>query len=636
MKFFKKSFNKNLFILLIGDILLVSIAMYTSLLFRFDFNIPLKIHNYFSLNNLVIIMLIKVFWYKFFGLYQGMWRYTSIWDMINIIMANIFSSGFLIGFVYFLHGFQNLGRSFLAIDFIICTGLISISRLGIRVFFSHLKNFLINKKSNFVEKKVIIIGAGFTGNLISKQAYQKSNLAIRIVGFLDDDENKVNRKINGIPIIGKISQLSFLKFNYDEIYICVPSATRNEMKIIVDECKKTGKPFKTLPSISGLMEGKVSISQMREVSLVDLLGREEIILYKGLIKNFIHGKRVLVTGAGGSIGSELVRQCVNYEPSLLIMIDISELNLFQIDRESKNFNSSILFKPILLDIKDEITLNSFFEEYKPQVVFHAAAYKHVPIQEHFPQEAIKTNIFGSMALAEASLNHRVEKFVLVSTDKAVKPANVMGATKRLAEIVIKNFNQKNNITDFITVRFGNVLGSSGSVIPIFQEQIQKGGPVTITDPEMKRYFMSIPEASQLILQAGSLGSGGEVFILDMGDPIKIIDIAKELIRLSGYEPELDIDLEITGSRPGEKKYEELSLPSESLDKTKHNKIFVLDSKGDEMSNLSYMISKIENLKISLNGKSANDIRQMLSSILPEYKPEIKPKNISFIKRKAEA
>ena len=492
------------------------------------------------------------------------------------------------------------------------------------------------KSPSTIKKNILLIGAGDTGQLILRQILQKSDSPISVVGFLDDDVNKIGQRLHGIPILSKIESISTLMIDFDEIYICVPSANREQMRFIVEQCKKTGKVFKTLPSLSEMIEGNISISQFREVSLLDLLGREEIKLDKSSINDFIKGKRVLVTGAGGSIGSELVRQCIKFEPSILVMMDISELNLFEIDREVIEEESNILFKPVLSDIRDYSVVDQVFNEFKPQVVFHAAAYKHVPMQEYFPWEAVKTNVFGTSNLSDISVKYDVEKFVLVSTDKAVKPVNVMGATKRLAEMVTQDFNRKNNETEFMAVRFGNVLGSSGSVIPIFQEQIKKGGPVTVTDPDMERYFMSIPEASQLILQAGSLGIGGEVFILDMGDPIKIIDIANELIRLSGYEPELDIPIEFTGTRPGEKKIEELSLPTEQLDKTKHDKIFVLNDPEIKMETLASIISGIKELENGLSGRTANQVRSILSSILPEYKPDLNSNEPVYLRVKAEA
>ena len=486
------------------------------------------------------------------------------------------------------------------------------------------------------KKDVLLIGAGDTGQTILQQVLNKSDAPIKIVAIIDDNINKIGKRLHGVPIIGSVDDISKIQISYQEIYIAVPSATRKQLQRIVEECKKTKMPFKTLPSLSELVEGKVSVSQFREVSILDLLGREEVKLDKKSINHFIKGKRVLVTGAGGSIGSELVRQCIRFEPSVLVMMDISELNLFEIDREIIDEGVNILYKPVLSDIRDYSVVDQVFDEFKPQVVFHAAAYKHVPMQEYFPWEAVKTNVFGTTNVSEIAVKYSVEKFVLVSTDKAVKPVNVMGATKRLAEMVTLNLNRKQNKTEFMAVRFGNVLGSSGSVIPIFQEQIKKGGPVTVTDPDMERYFMSIPEASQLILQAGSLGLGGEVFILDMGDPIKIIDIANELIRLSGYEPELDISIKFTGTRPGEKKVEELSLPTERLDKTKHEKIFVLNDPDITKETLSNVISGIKELENGLSGRTANQVRTILSSILPEYKPNLASNEPVYLRVKAEA
>ena len=560
-----------------------------------------------------------------------MWRYASIWDMFNIIKANILASSILITCIAYIFGFEKMGRSLFIIDIIISTGLICISRLGVRVFFSHIINFLKLKINKTEKKKIILIGAGHTGQSILRQSSLKYDTSVVVIGFMDDDKQKLGRELNGVTIFGEIDELNDYKHLFDEIYICIPSATRNQMRSIIEKCKNTGKPFKTLPSLSELIEGKVSLSQFREVSVVDLLGRKEIILDKKSIKKLIKGKRILVTGAGGSIGSELVRQCLLYEPSIIILIDFSELNLFEIEREIISKDSNILVKPYLSDIRDVSAIQPVFKEFKPQIVFHAAAYKHVPMQEKFPSEAVKTNVFGTINISNLSIKYGVEKFVLVSTDKAVRPTNVMGATKRLAEIIIQNSNQKQNNTDFIAVRFGNVLGSSGSVIPIFKEQIKNGGPVTITDPDMERYFMSIPEASQLILQAGGLGMGGEIFILDMGKTIKIIDLASDLIRLSGYEPGSEISIEITGARPGEKIVEELSLSTETLDKTTHSKIFVL--KNNSVYKSSEEVSQnLEELKNTIINLDQTQIKSVLSKILKEYNPEIK-KSDDFFSRK---
>ena len=633
----KRSKDKNFIYLLSSDIFLIFLSFYLSVIFIFDFNIPSSFLALINYKILLSGLFIKIFCFRLFGIYKGMYRFTSVWDMFNIIKANVLSTAIIILLISSTLGFDIFTRSVFIIDFIICLGFISVSRLGIRLFFSHVLTIIRTRDHiKIKKKKILLIGAGDTGSVILKQIQQKSSYPIEIIGFIDDDHSKIGKKINGVPILGSVEELKNIKIYFDEIYICVPSATKTEMRRIVDACKLLDRPFKTLPSISEMIEGKVSVNQFREVSILDLLGREEINLDKRAINQFIKGKRVLITGSGGSIGSELVRQCIKFEPAVLIMLEISELNLFKLDRELKLDNSSILIKSILSDVRDPIIVDQIFDEYRPQVVFHAAAYKHVPIQESFPWEAVKTNIFGTSNVAKSSVKYDVEKFVLVSTDKAVRPTNVMGATKRLAEFVIQNFNLSNEKTEFMSVRFGNVLGSSGSVIPIFKEQIKMGGPVTVTDPEMKRYFMSIPEASQLILQAGSLGNGGEVFILDMGKPMKILDIANELIRLSGYEPDTDIKIEFTGSRPGEKKIEELSLPNEQLDKTMHEKIFVLKDSNLENPSLAKIILGIESLEENISGKSANQVRIILSSILSEYSPELKESDPYYTIPNAEA
>ena len=633
-KYLKRISDRNLLLLITIDIVIINIAFYFSIIFRYDFVIPVEVAILINWMNCAVITIIKILCFRLFSLYRGMWRYTSLWDMLNIFKANVVASIIFIFSIYLFIGIGGISRSLFVIDFILCFGLIASSRLGIRVFFSNILEVFKSKRK--AKKLILLIGAGDSGQTILRQTLNNSNRNIKVVGFLDDNKKKIGARLHGVPVIGKVKNLNELNIDYDEIYICTPTTNRIQMRRIVDECKKTNKPFKTLPSISELIDGEVLISQFREVSLVDLLGREEIKLDKMSINEFIKGKRVLITGAGGSIGSELVRQCIKFEPSVLIMMDISELNLFEIDRDVMSNSSHILFKPVLSDIRDYSIVDQIFNEFQPQVVIHAAAYKHVPMQEYFPWEAVKTNVYGTLNVSNISVKYGVEKFVLVSTDKAVKPVNVMGATKRLAEMVIQNSNREQNQTEFMAVRFGNVLGSSGSVIPIFQDQIKNGGPVTITDPDMERYFMSIPEASQLILQAGSLGIGGEVFILDMGNPIKIIDIANELIRLSGYEPELDIPIKFTGTRPGEKKIEELSLPSEKLDNTKHDKIFVLKDNDITNETLSKVILGINELKDSLSGATANQVRSSLSSILKEYKPDLATNEPVYLRVNTEA
>ncbi|MFL2994670.1 MAG: polysaccharide biosynthesis protein [Candidatus Neomarinimicrobiota bacterium] len=613
---------KNKLSLLLGDCFFVLFSFFFSIFIRYDFSFPPEVVFLFTITNVIIFLVVKIFCFRLFALYIGMWRYTSVWDLLNILKGSFFGSSIIILGVSYFYGFENISRSLFIIDFIICTISISIIRLGIRLFFTHLQEIISVDKNDLGKKNILIVGAGFSGQAILRQSLQ-NNIPIKVIGFLDDDNEKIGHKIHGRPIFNEINKIHRVESPFEEIYICVPSANKKQMQRIIDICEKTKKPIKTLPSLAEIISDKVSISHLRNVSILDLLGRDEIKLNIDLINKTFRGKRVLITGAGGSIGSELVRQCLSFSPSLLIMIDISELNLFEIEREIKQNKSEVLVKPVLCDIRDSLIINQIFEDYKPQVVLHAAAYKHVPIQEDFPWEAIKTNIFGTLNLSETSIKHHVEKFVLVSTDKAVKPTNVMGATKRLAEMVSLYFDRNQNDTDFMAVRFGNVLGSSGSVIPIFQDQIKNGGPLTITDPNMKRFFMSIPEASQLILQAGSFGKGGEVFILEMGSPIKIIDIANQLIKLSGYEPDKDIEIKVTGSRPGEKIVEELSLPNEDLDKTTHKKIMVLNDSRMTSVYIKKVFKEINDLEQSIIGMEANEVRKILANILPEYEPDAK-------------
>jgi len=603
--------------LILADTISVLSAIILATFIRNDFLVPEFIFLQDVFIVLGFIVATKILTYQYFGLYKGMWRYTSVVDMFNIIKANFLATFLVIAVLGYFRGFQGIPRSVFAIDLILATSFVSGTRLGIRMMFSH----LINPRPYKIDlsKKVILLGAGNTGEFICKELLNDSKHHMDPIGFLDDKKELHNREIHGLKVFGKVDDLSDYISDYDEALICCPSAPRKDLHRIIGICKEAGKPFRTLPSVSELVSGEVSVNQFREVSLLDLLGRDEIALDESLISGYIKGKRILITGAGGSIGSELVRQCLKYEPALLVLLDNSEFNLFEIEREVLSSPTNVLIKPLLSNIRDAKILGKVFTEFEPQVVFHAAAYKHVTMQEAFPWEAIQTNVYGTSNLVKVSLEHQVEKFVLVSTDKAVKPVNIMGATKRLAELICQGANSEFG-TQFMSVRFGNVIGSSGSVIPIFQEQIKMGGPVTITDPDMERYFMSIPEAAQLIMQSGGIGEGGEVFVLDMGEPIRILDIATELIKLSGFEPELDIPISYIGAKPGEKKIEELTLDSERVDKTSHEKIMVVNSSvsQNEAKTIHQRIIQGE-----LNGHEFDKIkiRDLLASIVPDYRPE---------------
>ena len=626
--------NRNFYILLGFDIIAVYLSIFISIILRYEFTFPQEFISLIKPGPIITFLVIKIASFSYFGLYRGMWRYTGLWDVVNVLKGNFFASVTLFLLFFYLLSVQNISKSVFILDFIVISLLLGSIRVGVRVFYNHFLILIKNSKITINKKNVIIIGAGNTGESILRQFLEQPKNKINVICFLDDNPNKIGSRIHDIPVYGPINSLSEFSYPYDEILICVPSASRQEIRDIISICKESGKVFKTLPSLSELVQGRVTISEFREVSLVDLLGRDEVKLDENSIKNFINGKRVLITGAGGSIGSELVRQCVKYKPAVLIMLDLSEFNLFEVDREVMALESKILFKPVLCDIRDKDVLNQVFNEFEPQVVLHAAAYKHVPMQETFPWEAVKTNVIGTTNLTQISKKHSVDKFVLVSTDKAVKPVNVMGATKRLSELIVQSAN--NSETEFMAVRFGNVLGSSGSVIPIFQEQIRNGGPVTVTDPDMQRYFMSVSEASQLILQAGAIGQGGEVFVLDMGEPMRILDIANELIRLSGYEPDLDIPINFVGPRPGEKKVEELVLDSEKLDITRHDKIFVLIDDSITPELLTLIKAGIFKLESDLSLNSANQIRKKLASIVPEYDPDLDTSEPIYLNIKAQA
>ena len=608
--------KRNLRILFLTDIIAILSGFLLSAFIRSDFTIPTIFYNENIYHILGLSLIVKLITFSSFGMFKGMWRYTSLIDISNIVRANVVGALIFISVVGYFRGFQDIPRSIFLIDLILTISFTAASRIAIRLIYSHLLN---PKPYRIVlNTRVMIIGAGKTGEFICKQLLNDSKHRMEPVGFLDDNKKIHGQYIHGIKVKGSITSLPEHILDYDEAIICCPNSPRNEVYRIIESCKNSGKRFRPLPSVDEVMSGKLSINQLREVSIIDLLGRNEIKINFESIKHYLKGKRVLITGAGGSIGSELVRQCLKFEPALLVMLDNSEYNLFNIEREILANENNVLIKPLLSNIRDKDILSKVFSQYEPQVVFHAAAYKHVAMQEEFPWEAVKTNVNGTSNLVKLSIEHNTEKFVLVSTDKAVRPINVMGATKRLAELICQGANNSFS-TRFMSVRFGNVLGSSGSVIPIFQEQIKSGGPVTITDPGMERFFMSLPEAAQLIVQAGSIGKGGEIFALDMGQPIKILDIANELIRLSGLEPDIDIPISFIGARPGEKQFEEINHSSETIQKTDHEKIvkIIPNISSHQVKTITERIMSGE-----LNGHEFNndELRESLSTLVPEYRP----------------
>lgn len=622
---------KNFLVVLAIDILLLIGSLYAAYLVRFDFIIDGKDLQTFK-KILPFILITKLVCFYFFDLYRGMWRYTSIADLINIIKASTIASLLIISIILFKTRFEGFARSVFVIDWCFTILFISAFRLSVRLYFEYFGNDEFWKvvkqvlSSPFIKKvsgrkRLLIIGAGDCAEKIFRELRDNARLKYNVVGFLDDNPVKLGKKIHGIPVLGRIKDIKAIarRARVDETLIAISSASSKQMRIIVAHCKESGIAFKTVPGMGELIDGRVTINAIREVAYRDLLGRETVMLDEEQIGSHIKGRRVMVTGAGGSIGSELCRQICRFRPELLMLYEIAESPLYEIELELKQSFSYVTVVPLLADIQDKHELEKAIGAYKPQIIFHAAAYKHVPMLELQPWKAVENNIAGSANLIDAAKKFNVKRFVFVSTDKAVRPTNVMGASKRVAEMLVQSHNGLSaSGTQFIIVRFGNVAGSVGSVVPLFKKQIAKGGPVTVTHPDVTRYFMTIPEASQLILQAGAMGKGGEILLLDMGVPIKIDDMARDLIRLSGFEPDEDIRIDYVGLRPGEKLYEELITKGEGIVPTKHEKIMVLNGDGCDQILLNGKINELIQLAEDQDEKR---IKAKLQEIVPEYEPQ---------------
>lgn len=454
--------------------------------------------------------------------------------------------------------------------------MIIVGMLSLRIVYRTMRRIVMQtqvKQNAYLSSRVLIVGAGEAGNIIVRELFKRPELNKIPVGIVDDNRNKQGKYVYGVPILGKISEIEQIVDEncIDEIIMCIANINPRRKKEIINICKNANAKLKTIPGIYEIIDGKVNISKIRDVQIEDLLGREPIKMNLEDMNSIIKNKVIMVTGGGGSIGSELCRQIVKYEPKKLVLVDIYENNAYDIQQEIKRHNPSIDLKVLIASVRDEDKMESIFKIYNPQIVFHAAAHKHVPLMEDSPCEAIKNNVFGTQNVVNLADKYNVDKFVLISTDKAVNPTNIMGATKRCCEMIVQTKN-KHSETEFVAVRFGNVLGSNGSVVPLFKKQIADGGPVTVTHEEVTRFFMTIPEAVSLVLQASAMAKGGEIFVLDMGEPVKIIDLARNLIKLSGFEPDIDIKIEITGLRPGEKLYEEVLMNEEGLKKTSNDQI----------------------------------------------------------------
>jgi FlaA1/EpsC-like NDP-sugar epimerase len=635
---FAKSLYKNLIVVIAADLVLILTSFYSAHLARFDFSLPEPYRTGF-VQLLPWVVLMKLFFFYLFDLYRGMWRYTGITDLLNIIKATTASTAIILVFVLFTTRFTGFSRSVFVIDWCFTVLLIAGLRLAIRVFFIHsgyglrpkealwkaLKTFVPQWGHRMPEgrgprKRLLIIGAGNSGEKILREIQDNPHLRYEVMGFLDDNPRKIGMKIHGVPVLGAIDHLAVIaaKFSLDELLIAIPSANASQMRRIVSRCKESGTPFKTIPSMGELINGQLSIRAVREVAYRDLLGREPVKLDPKRIGDCLTGQCVMVTGAGGSIGSELCRQICRFSPSCLLLFERAESPLYDIEMELRDGFKAIELVPVLGDVRDKAHLARLFEQYRIDTIFHAAAYKHVPMLEQHPWKAVENNIQGTLHLLAMANRFAVRRFVLVSTDKAVRPANVMGASKRITEMLVESQNACfATKTRFMIVRFGNVVGSVGSVVPLFKKQIEKGGPVTVTHPEATRYFMTIPEACQLILQAGSMGSGGEIFILDMGTPVKIDDMARDLIKLSGFTPGTDIAIHYTGLRPGEKLYEELITEGEGIVPSGHEKIMVLRGKQCNLEALNGKLDRLFELAAQQDGDA---IRRAIADILPEYQP----------------
>ena len=599
-------------ILMAADVFALCLASFLGLFVRFDLNISkippeyaraaLEFLPYYILASLVIFFLARM--------YSTMWSVAGVREALHVVAACGLASLVQIAGMMLLQ--LSVPRSFFLVSFAaLCAEELGI-RLSYRVVIS-----LFGNHSKKAAKRIMIVGAGTSGSVILKEMTTSSLVNGCVVCFVDDDKNKAGKFLNGVPVAGNRNDIPRLAEEYriDEIYIAIPSASARERKAIIEICRETGCQVKILPGIYQLINGEVSIAKLRNVEIEDLLGRDPIRVNLDEIMGYVSGKVVLVTGGGGSIGSELCRQVASHGPKQLIIFDIYENNAYDIQLELKEKYPDLDLVVLIGSVRNTHRIETVFEKYRPDIVYHAAAHKHVPLMEDSPNEAIKNNVFGTYKTAKAADKYGTKRFVLISTDKAVNPTNIMGASKRMCEMVVQMMNARSK-TDFVAVRFGNVLGSNGSVIPLFKKQIEQGGPVTVTHPDIIRYFMTIPEAVSLVLQAGAYAKGGEIFVLDMGEPMKILDLAKNLIRLSGYTPDVDIPIVFTGLRPGEKLYEELLMNEEGMQDTPNKLIHIGKPIEFDMERFE---EQLEELYVTAN-EDGDGIREDVMRIVGTYHP----------------
>lgn len=594
------------------DVALIAASLTFSFLLRFDFYFPDAYWNMY-LQGLTLALLIKPVLFAASGMYRNIWRYASLQDAYEIFKVVTFSSLVSAFVLVFMKGPFAMPRSIYVLDWFVLFAFVAASRLIWRIYRE--MRFIPSLRKG---KRTLIIGAGDAGNRLLREIRKQASSPYNVVGFVDDDPEKRGLRLSGVRVLGGTNRLRALvrAHRVEEVIFAIPSGDAALMRRVIANCERAKARFKTLPGLTAIIDGKVSVSQIKSVEIEDLLGREPVVLDQTAIRSYLTDKRVLVTGAAGSIGSEICRQVARFSPAKIILFDNAETPLFFMEKELAERYPELRIIPIVGDVKSKDRVESVFDDFSPEVVFHAAAYKHVAMMEYNPSEAILNNVMGSKIVADAAHKYKVHNFVMVSTDKAVNPTNVMGASKRSAEIYVQALAQTSK-TKFTTVRFGNVLGSSGSVIPLFKEQIRQGGPVTVTDKDVVRYFMTIPEASQLVLQAGCIGKGGEIFVLDMGEPVRILSLAEELIRLSGLVPYKDVDIVFTGLKPGEKLFEELLLDGEGIKPTTHRKIRVMAPVETDLRRTSALL---EELFEQARNSDLSGVINSLQDVVPEFVP----------------
>lgn len=607
-------------LLLIYDVLVILLAEYLALLIRYEFN-PSKIKLIYitSLEHYTIINIIcTILIFGLFSLYESLWRYASVTELLNLTMACLVSAGVQLVGTYMLE--YRMPRSYYILYFLLLLPMMMAGRFSYRLLRILRQRLYLPGSENAVI--TMVIGAGDAGLAIIKELQTSTHLNNKVVCVIDDSVIKKGSKILGVPIVGGRDKIlsSVKKYHVQEIIFAIPTLANEEKKKVLNICKETGCKLRTLPGIYQLINEEVSISKLREVNIDDLLGREPVRIDNESVLGYVKNKVVLVTGGGGSIGSELCRQIAAHAPRELIILDIYENSAYDIQQELMREYPNLNLEVLIGSVRNTHRVGQIFRDYKPDLVYHAAAHKHVPLMEKSPNEAIKNNVFGTLNVARAADMYGCKKFILISTDKAVNPTNIMGASKRLCEMIIQGIDRESE-TEFVAVRFGNVLGSNGSVIPLFEKQIMAGGPVTVTDKNIIRYFMTIPEAVSLVLQAGTFAKGGEIFVLDMGDPVKIDDLARNLIKLSGYKPDEDIKIVYTGLRPGEKLFEELLMSEEGLVKTQHEKIFI--GKPIEFDTEAFWKQLVELKRVAY--EDTDSICAIVEKVVPTYQKNLKVK-----------